>query len=96
MQKIVLEAGKDYNEAIGSVTYEHQVAAVAKMKELGLETRQADMETKQAWAKQIANIPKQRREEINKARLPGDVVYAYIQALKAAGHTFPRDWEAER
>ena len=35
-------------------------------------------------------------EEINKAKLPGEVVYVYIKALKAAGHKFPRDWEAER
>ena len=51
---------------------------------------------KEAWAKQLANIPKQRFEEINKARMPGEVVYAYVKALKAAGHKFPRDWDAER
>jgi C4-dicarboxylate-binding protein DctP len=96
LQKIILDAGKDYNEAMGQVTWEKQVAAVKRMKELGLETRQADEETKRAWAKQLANIPKQRFEEINKAKLPGEVVYAYIKALKAAGHKFPRDWEAER
>jgi hypothetical protein len=78
------------------VTYEKQIAAVKRMKELGLETHQADEETKRAWAKQLANIPKQRFEEINKAKLPGEVVYVYIKALKAAGHKFPRDWEAER
>jgi hypothetical protein len=66
------------------------------MKELGLEVRQAGADMKEAWAKQLANIPKQRFEEINKARMPGEVVYAYIKALKAAGHKFPRDWEAER
>jgi TRAP-type C4-dicarboxylate transport system substrate-binding protein len=96
LQKIFLDAGKDYNEAMGQVTWEKQVAAVKRMKELGLETRQADEETKRAWAKQLPNIPKQRFEEINKAKLPGEVVYAYIKALKAAGHKFPRDWEAER
>jgi len=28
--------------------------------------------------------------------MPGEVVYAYVKALKAAGHKFPRDWDAER
>jgi hypothetical protein len=93
---VFLDAGKDYNEAMGKVTYEKQVAAVQRMKELGLETRQADEDTKRAWAQQLPNIPKQRRDEINKAKMPGDVVYTYIKALKAAGHKFPRDWEAER
>jgi TRAP-type C4-dicarboxylate transport system substrate-binding protein len=96
LQKVFLDAGKDYNEAMGQVTWERQQAAVKRMKELGLEVRQADEATKQAWAKQLANIPKQRFEEINKQKLPGEVVYAYIKALKAAGHKFPRDWEAER
>jgi C4-dicarboxylate-binding protein DctP len=96
LQKIILDTGKDYNEAMGQVTWERQVASVKRMKELGLETRQADEETKRAWAAQLPNIPKQRFEEINKAKLPGEVVYVYIKALKAAGHKFPRDWEAER
>ena len=66
------------------------------MKEAGLEVRTASAEDKQAWAKALPNIAKQRFEEINKAGMPGEVVYAYIKALKAAGHKFPRDWEAER
>ena len=53
-------------------------------------------QTKEAWAKALPNIPKLRFEEINKANMPGEVVYNYIKALKAAGHIFPRDWEAER
>ena len=50
VQKIILDTGKDYNEVMGQVTWEQQVASVKRMKELGLETRQADEETKRAWA----------------------------------------------
>ena len=96
VQKIILEAGRDYNEAIGRITFERQEAARNRMKESGLEVRTADAATKEAWAKSLPNIPKQRFDEINKANMPGEVVYAYIKALKAAGHKFPRDWEAER
>jgi TRAP-type C4-dicarboxylate transport system substrate-binding protein len=96
VQKIILEAGRDYNEAIGRITFEKQEAARNRMKEAGLEVRTADAATKEAWAKALPNIPKQRFEEINKANMPGEVVYNYIKALKAAGHKFPRDWEAER
>ena len=76
--------------------YDKQEAARKRMKEVGLDVRQADLATKQAWAKGLPNIPKQRFDEINKAGMPGEVVYTYMKALKAAGHTFPRDWEAER
>ena len=96
VQKIILEVGREWSVHIGQVIWEKQEAALKKMKEVGLEVRQADMATKQAWAKGLPNIPKQRFDEINKAGLPGESVYAYIKALKAAGHKFPRDWEAER
>ncbi|TCT03988.1 C4-dicarboxylate TRAP transporter substrate-binding protein [Aquabacter spiritensis] len=96
VQKIFIEVGKEWNAYTGRVTWQKQQDALAKMKELGLDVRQADMATKQAWAKALPNIPKQRFEEINKANLPGEVIYTYIKALKAAGHQFPRDWEAER
>ena len=59
------------------------------MKELGLETRQADEETKRAWAKQLPNIPKQRFEEINKAKLPGEVVYVVHQGAEGRGPQVP-------
>ncbi len=42
VQKIILEAGRDYNEAIGRITYEKQEAARNRMKEAGLEVRVAD------------------------------------------------------
>ena len=81
MQKIILEAGRDYNEAVGRVTFEKQEAARTRMREVGLEVRQADITMKQAWAKSLPNIAKMRFEEINKAGIPGEVVYAYIKAL---------------
>lgn len=96
VQKIILEVGKEFNERMGQVTWERQEASVAKLKEQGVKVRQADMATKQTWAKSLNNIPKQRFDELNKANMPGEVVYTYIKALKATGHVFPRDWEAER
>ncbi len=96
VQKIFLEVAREWNEYSGKSIYEKQEAALARMKEVGLDVRPATFEMKQAWAKLLPNIPKQRFDEINKAGLPGEVVYSYVKALKAAGHQFPRDWEAER
>lgn len=96
VQKILLEVGKEFNARMGDVTYERQVAAVDTLKKAGLVVKQADMDTKRTWAKQLVNLPKQRFDEMNKARLPGEVVYTYIKELEANGHVFPRDWKAER
>ena len=96
VQKIFLEVGRDWNQHIGNVIYEKQEAGRAKMKAAGLDVSQASLAIKQAWAKGLPNIPKQRFDEINKAGLPGEAVDSYVKALKAAGHKFPRDWAAER
>ena len=96
VQKIFLEVGRDWNAHIGAVVYEKQQAALKQMRDQGVEVIQADLATKQAWAKRLPNLPKLRFDEINKAGMPGEAVYTYIKALKAAGHKFPRDWEAER
>lgn len=95
VQKIMMEEGKAWSHSTANVAWDRQVAANKKLAET-LEVSQASMEMKQTWAKSLANIPKQRFEEINKVGQPGEVVYAYVKALKAAGHAFPRDWEAER
>jgi len=96
VQKILLEVGQDFNKRMGEVTFEKQVASVAKLKELGVDVRQASMETKVEYAKQLSNYAKTRYDELQKAGLPAEVVYTYVKALKAEGHKFPRDWEAER
>ncbi len=95
VQKIMEEEGNAWSQTTANVAWDRQVAA-KKILDGALKTSQATMEMKQAWAKSLPNIPKQRLEEINKVGQPGEVVYAYIKALKAAGHVFPRDWEAER
>ena len=89
VRKIILEEGKHYNETMGRVTYERQVASVARMKELGLEVRQADAGTKEAWAKQLANIPKQRFEEINKARHAGRGGLRLCEGAQGGGTQIP-------
>lgn len=95
VQKIMEEEGRAWSQTTADVAWQRQVAS-KKILDAALETSQATMEMKQTWAKALPNIPKQRFEEINKVGQPGDVVYAYVKALKAAGHVFPRDWEAER
>jgi C4-dicarboxylate-binding protein DctP len=96
IQKVLLEVGRDWTTHLGQVTYEKQEAARKKMKDSGVEVSVASAADKKAWADALPNIPKQRFQEINKAGMPGEVVYNYIKILKAAGHKFPRDWEAER
>jgi TRAP-type C4-dicarboxylate transport system substrate-binding protein len=95
VQKILSEEGRRWTESMAEFTWQRDQAARKTLQGV-LETSVASMENKQAWAKALPNIPKQRFEEINKANQPGDAVYTYIAALKAAGHVFPRDWAAER
>lgn len=96
IQKIIMEVGDEFTTRMGEVTHERQEAALKVLRDAGLVVRDADMATKQTWAKGMPNLAKQRHDEIKKAGMPGEVVYTYVDELKAAGHTFPRDWSAER
>ena len=55
------------------------------------------LDGKRLYAWLIAYIPRVHRERMAvTAEEVSEVVYAYVKALKAAGHKFPRDWDAER
>jgi TRAP-type C4-dicarboxylate transport system substrate-binding protein len=95
IQKIIQEVGKEWGVfSAQAIAKRHKEA----LTELGgkLKVVTPDDEIRKAWATALPNIPKQRFGEINKANQPGDVIYKYIEALKKAGHVFPRDWAAEK
>jgi hypothetical protein len=72
-----------------------QAASVETLRET-LKIVEPDEATRKAWADALPNIPKLRADEIDAAGQPGEAIYRYIDALKAVGHAFPRDWSAER
>jgi len=95
VRKIVLEVGRDWNEAMGKLTAQRQAQALEKMKAAGLRIKELTAEERASWARRLPNIPKQRALEIAKQGQP-IAIYQYIKALKAAGYSFPRDWAAEQ
>ena len=95
VRNIILEVGKEWGAHTAKVIADKQAASVEALK-ASIKVVEPDEAVKKAWADALPNIPKLRAEEITAAGQPGDVVYKYIDALKAAGHTFPRDWSAER
>lgn len=95
IQKIVQEVGKEWGAySAQAIAKRHKEALADLAGKIKVVT--PEEATRKAWAAALPNIPKQRFGEINKANQPGDVVYKYIEALKKAGHVFPRDWAAEK
>ena len=95
IQKIIVEVGREWGARTAQVIADKQAASVETLKAT-LRVVEPDDATRKVWADSLPNIPKIRAQEIDAAGQPGEAVYRYIEALKAAGHNFPRDWSAER
>ncbi len=95
VQEIFLEVGREYTKVQTEASQIKSDQAIKAMKDAGTTIRELSWEEKVRWANALPNIPKQKAEEIRKAGLPGDVVFAYIQNLKDEGVKLPRDWAAK-
>ena len=96
VQDIFLEVGREWNGYMGDLVHEKQEAALKTMREAGVNFIEVTDENRTAWANQLPNLPKVRFEEVEQAGQPADAIYTFIDVAKELGHTFPRDWAAER
>lgn len=96
VQKIFQEVGVQWGQKLGEETARLQDEALVKMKENGVNLRALTPDEKKAWAMKMVNLPKERAAEIQKNGQPSEAIYTYIKLLQEAGHSFPRDWAAER
>ena len=96
IQKIFMDIGKEYHNVETKAALAKLDRSFKAMRDAGCQVREMTWEEKVKWAKSLPNIPKERAEEINKSGLPGEIIYAYIENLKAMGVKFPRDWSAEK
>ncbi|HEU4646134.1 MAG TPA: C4-dicarboxylate TRAP transporter substrate-binding protein [Burkholderiales bacterium] len=96
VQQIFLEVGREYTKLQTQASQVKSENAIKAMKEAGTTVRELSWEEKVKWANALTNIPKEKAAEISATGLPGEVVYAYIENLKALGVKFPRDWTASK
>ncbi len=96
VQQIFLEVGREYTKVQTEASQVKGEQAIEAMKAAGTTVRELSWDEKVKWANALTNIPKERAEEIRKAGLPGEVVFAYIQNLKELGVKLPRDWAATK
>ncbi len=95
VQEIFLEVGKEYTKVQTEASHIKGEQAIQSMKDAGCTIREMSWEEKVNWANALSNIPKQKAEEIKKAGLPGEVIFAFIKNLQDQGVKFPRDWTAK-
>lgn len=96
VRKIISEVGAEWGVHSAEVIAKKQEAGLVTLEKKGMAVRPSDDEASKTWAENLPNIPKMRADEITGAGLSGEAIYAYIEALKAAGVALPRDWSAER
>jgi TRAP-type C4-dicarboxylate transport system substrate-binding protein len=96
VQQIFLEVGREYTKLQTEASQIKADNSIKSMKDAGTTVRELSWDEKVKWANALTNIPKEKAAEISATGLPGEVVYAYIQNLKALGVKFPRDWSASK
>lgn len=96
VKEIFLEVADQYHVVQTKAAQAKLEASYKAMRDAGCQVREMTWEEKVKWANSLPNIPKERAAEINQTGLPGEVIYAYIENLKALGVKFPRDWSKEK
>lgn len=95
VQAIMKETGREYTKRITARMQQEDKNAIAAMEKAGVRVYKLPEDQRIVWANNLPNIPKARAEEIAALGMPSEVVLRFIQAVKAQGYVFPRDWEAE-
>jgi len=96
IQKIFRDVGKEYHHVETKAALAKLDRSFKAMEAAGCKVVEMSWDEKVKWANSLTNIPKERAAEIDKSGLPGEIIYAYIDNLKALGVKFPRDWSKER
>jgi TRAP-type C4-dicarboxylate transport system substrate-binding protein len=96
VQAIFLEVGREYTKVQTEASQVKSENAIKLMQDAGTTVRELSWEEKVKWANALTNIPKEKAAEISATGMPGDVVFAYVENLKALGVKFPRDWSATK
>jgi TRAP-type C4-dicarboxylate transport system substrate-binding protein len=90
VQDIILEVGKEYEAATGTVNKEAYPKQVAELKAKGAVVRTLPDKVRQDWANSLAGWPAQKAKELDAMGLPGtQVLETALAAAEANGHKWP-------
>jgi len=92
--KIIDEEGIKYGTHSAATSQNDHDWGLNKLKEAGVKIRTIDPDAKVAWAKQLADWPNQRAQDV-KAKKKVDMptmMRDYIKMVEAGGHKFPIDY----
>ena len=95
-RKIFRETGGQMMTKYSGVTIALEKKFSGIMAKQGLRITEFPAEERKRWAHKLPNLPKQWAETWDKRGLPASkVLAAYLDALRAGGETFVRDWDKE-
>jgi TRAP-type C4-dicarboxylate transport system substrate-binding protein len=94
VQTVLRDVAQEYGYEQVRMGLAKQERGLKAMKEAGTTVYEFPFEERRKWAAMMPNIPQEKADEANGKGMPGSqVIRAYIEALKAEGHQFPREWE---
>lgn len=96
VQNVLLEVAVEYRDHVAGVAMDRAKASREAYAASGGTVSEMPAEERQAWADAMPNIATEWAKNLDDKGEPGtDMLNAYMDKLKAAGHTPLRDWAAE-
>lgn len=96
VQKIILEAGKGYEETSGPALNERQKAGLDGLEKAGAKVKKLPEEARKGWAKSLTGFPARQAKEADGRGMPGtEVLRSYIENVTEAGYEWPVEYTVE-
>lgn len=90
VQDIVLEVAREYEAKTGTVNKDAYGKHIAELKSHGVEVREVEASVREAWAKSLADWPREKAKELDAQGLPASqVLELTLKAAEKHGHTWP-------
>ena len=96
VQDIIVEVATEWESGNGEAMDKVQEIGLAKLEENGAIITSLPEDVRVDWATSLAEFPKEQIAEAESRGLPGlEVMKSYLEDAKAAGHTWPYEYELE-
>lgn len=96
MQKILLEAGADYEKQAGASLNGRQESGLKGLADVGAQIKELSDEARAGWASSLTSFPNQQAKDADGRGMPGsDVLKTYLEAVSATGYEWPVVYEIE-
>ena len=96
VQKILVEAGRAYEDQAGASLNARQASGLKGLAEVGANIKELGEDARTGWATSLAEFPNRQAKDADGRGMPGtEVMNAYLKAVADTGYSWPYDYTIE-